>query len=797
MIEVFVFYHPRVFLAMILVATVFFASRIPYLEMYSNFADLLPQEHPYIQLHNDVKDTFGGANNVVVAISVDEGDIFNNDTLARIHRLTQGVDSLPGVNHNLVRSLTHRTVRKTWLTEMGSMNSEAYYDPLKEDYSEEELAKIRLDVMANPTVYGLLVSPDLKSALIKATFNEGQLDYVNIFSKLGELKESVGTLRESESAPGVTIYATGQPVLMGWVYSYLEQIMQIFFLTLAILLALLFAYFRTRIYGILLPLIGVLISATWCLGIVSLLGYNLDPLTLVIPFLITARAMSHGIQLVERYYLEAHHAKDNHDAARRTFETLFRPGTLGIVSDAVGLLLISLGSSPINVKLGIYASIWAGSVVLTVLIAVPLVLSLLPLSKRTGDAADTAQAGVFASLAKFVTSRGGSLAILLLALVVYAGGAVLSSRVQIGESEPGSPILYPDHDYNISSKNINANFPGSEEMYVVARTDEPGGIKRPEVLRALQDFQIHMLKDPEMGGSKGMPDLVKQVNQILHNDDPRWAIIPDEASYVGGLMFAFMASSPIPGALKEFVDTDDQTANLVFFYKDHKGETLRRAIHMAKEWINDPANQVEGLTMRLAGGPIGVTAAINEAAFQSNMIIIPAAMALIFAFVTLFYWSLHAGWLMFLVMTFCTVATYAYMGIVGIGIDVNTVPIIAVGIGVGIDYSIYMMDRVREETARNGGQLEAGIRQSIATTGKAIAFTATALIGGVVMWAFVSDLRFQADAALLLVVMLILNAWAAANLVPAWIVRFKPAFIVNAELLDDDIEEIDAKPLAA
>jgi predicted RND superfamily exporter protein len=136
---------------------------------------------------------------------------------------------------------------------------------------------------------------------------------------------------------------------------------------------------------------------------------------------------------------------------------------------------------------------------------------------------------------------------------------------------------------------------------------------------------------------------------------------------------------------------------------------------------------------------------------------------------------------MFLVMTFCTVATYAYMGVAGIGIDVNTVPIIAVGIGVGIDYSIYMMDRVREETAGAGGDLLVGIRNAIATTGKAIAFTATALIGGVVMWAFVSDLRFQADAALLLVVMLILNAWAAASLVPAWIVRFKPAFIVNAE----------------
>ncbi|MDX1733545.1 MAG: MMPL family transporter [Halioglobus sp.] len=790
MVEIFVFYHPRTFLVAILLATAFFASRIPYLEMYSNFADLLPQKHPYIQLHNEVKDTFGGANNVVMAISVEEGDIFTSDILSRIHRLTLGVDSLPGVNHNLVRSLTHRTVRKTWLTEMGNMNSEAYYDPLKPELSEADAEKLRLDVMANPTVYGLLVSPDLKSALIRGTFNEGQLDYVEIFRQLGKLKEDVEALRESEQAPGVHIYATGQPVLMGWVYSYLDQIMQIFLLTMAILLALLLAYFRTRAYGILLPLVGVLISATWGLGIVSMLGYNLDPLTLVIPFLITARAMSHGIQLVERYYLEALEAEDNHDAARRTFETLFRPGSLGIVSDAVGLLLISLGSSPINVKLGIYASIWAVSVIVTVLIAVPLVLSMLPLSKRTDHSTEREKKGIFATTAGLVSSRGGSAAILLFAAAVYVGGAALASRVQIGDSEPGSPILYPDHDYNVSSKNINSQFPGSEEMYVVARTSEPGGMKRPEVLRALQDFQIHMLKDPEMGGAKGMPDLVKQVNQILHNDDPRWAVIPEEASYVGGLMFAFMASSPIPGALKEFVDTDDQVANLVFYYKDHKGETLRRAIHMAKEWINDPANQVEGLELRLAGGPIGVTAAINEAAFQSNIVIIPAAMALIFLFVTVFYWSLHAGWLMFLVMTFCTVATYAYMGVVGIGIDVNTVPIIAVGIGVGIDYSIYMMDRVREETAKAAGNLEAGIRHAIATTGKAIAFTATALIGGVVMWAFVSELRFQADAALLLVVMLVLNAWAAAYLVPAWIVRFKPAFIVNvAQPQEETVQE--------
>jgi predicted RND superfamily exporter protein len=773
-----VFRYPRIFLAVIAALTLFFAFQVPKVQMYSDFADLLPQEHEYIQLHNGIRDTFGGANNVVMAVVVEQGDIFNSETLARIHRITQAVDNVTGVNHNLLTSLTHRTSRKVWLTETGDVNSQPYYDPLKHDMSEVELSRLRDDVMANPRVFGLLVSPDLKAALIKAQFNEGQLNY-------GEIFDQLQAIRDREAAEGVAIYATGQPMLWGWVYSYLDQLFLIFVTTLAIMLMLLVIYFR-RSYGILLPLFGIAISTVWGLGIVSLLDYNLDPLTLVIPFLISARAMSHAIQLVQRFYGELDQCDNARQAAHRTFDSLFRPGSLGIVSDAIGLLLIALGSVPINVKLGIYASLWAVCVVFTVLITVPLLLSLLPKPKPAAKRL-AAEDALFGKVAAVVASRQGGLTVLGLAMLVLLVGAQLSSRVQIGESEPGSPILYLDHDYNVSSKVINEQFPGSEELYVVARTDQKGGMKRPEVLRAIEAFQNHMLLDPELGGAKAIPDLVKQVNRIFHSDDPRWAIIPDSEAYVGGLMFAYMASSPVPGALKEFVDTDDQVANIVFFYKDHQAKTIRRAIHLAKAWINDPANQVEGLHIELAGGLVGVTAAMNESAYESNMLIIPLVLALIFVFVTWFYMSLHAGWIMFLAMMFCTVSTYAYMGLAAIGINVNTVPIIAVGIGVGIDYSIYMMDRIREETAKSAGDLSQAVLRAIVTTGKAVGFTATCLIGGVIMWVFISDLRFQADAALLLVVMLILNALAAMFLVPSWVMIFRPGFIRSARYDDDGV----------
>ncbi|HEY5720492.1 MAG TPA: MMPL family transporter, partial [Gammaproteobacteria bacterium] len=652
------------------------------------------------------------------------------------------------------------------------------YDPLHPGYSEDELVAMRNDVAANARVFGLLVSTDFRAALVKATFNEGQLDYQAIF-------DQVQQLRRDEAQAGVSIHVSGQPMLVGWVYTYVGQILEIFLFTALILIFLLVAYFH-RLYGILLPLAGIVLSTIWGLGIISLLGYNLDPLTLVVPFLISARAMSHGVQLVQRYYLEFAECSDGRSAARRTFDSLFRPGSLGVVSDAIGLLLIALGSVPINTKLAHYASLWAISVVFTVLVFVPLVLTLLP-QPRAGAAQRQAAGSRWPSaIAAVVGTRGGATGILGGAAMLLLVGAYFSSWVQIGEAEPGSPLLYPDHDYNVSSKAINTLFPGSEELYLIARTDKPGGIKRPEVLRALESLQRHMLLDPELGGAKGVPDLVKQVNRILHNDDPRWLRIPDDGSYVGGLMFAYMASSPIPGALKEFIDTDEREANMVFYYKDHKGGTIRRAIQQVKAWQADPANRVEGLEVHLAGGVIGVTAAINEASFATNMLIIPLVLALIFVFVTAFYWSLHAGWLMMLAMTFATALTYAYMGIVGIGINVNTVPIIAVGIGVGIDYSIYIMDRIREEAAKGIG-LDLAIERALGTTGLAVGFTAASLIGGVVMWVFLSDLRFQADAALLLCVMLILNALAAIFQVPAWVRIFRPLFIVAAHYDADGI----------
>jgi predicted RND superfamily exporter protein len=739
--------------------------------MLSDFASLLPQEHPYIQLHNSIRDTFGGANIINLSVEVKHGTIFSAETLARIHRITQSVDEVSNINHNLVTSLTHRNTRKIYMTSGGAIQSQPYYDPQKEKYSEAELAAMQSDVQSNPRVYGLLVSPDMKSALIKGTLNEGALRYREVF-------EEIQTIREREAADGVTIYATGNPMLVGWIDSYSNQILQIFLYTILIVLFILIVYSR-RLYGIVLPILGMTLTSIWGVGFMGLFGYNLDPLMLVVPFLISARSLSHGIQKVERYYLELDRTRDKILSARNTFNSLFRPGSLAIVADAAALALIGLGSVPINDKMAVYASFWALSMVVTVLIVIPMMLSLLPQPRRV-EIKHTAIKSIFPKLALVTGTAARSRAVLWSCLLIACVAAYFTSWVEIGEPEPGSPLLYRDHDYNVSSDAINKRFPGSEELFIIARTDENGGLKRPEVLKALRDFQEYMLLDDSLGGAKGVPNLITQVNQMTRNDDPRWAIVPNKASDAGGLMYMYMMSAPIPGALLEFIDTDERLANMVFYYKDHTGETIRRAIYMAEKWIADVGSHIEGLHIDLAGGPVGVTAAIDQEAYQTNLIVVPAVLLLILLVTMWFYSSFHSGVMILASMGFATVLAYASMGLLGLGLNVNTVPMIAVGIGLGVDYAIYMMDRIKEEM-QIVDNLQEAVKRAVGTTGVAIALTASTLIGGIIMWIWISELRFQADAARLLMIMLVLNAFAAMFLVPAWVDIFKPKFIMQSQ----------------
>lgn len=741
--------------------TIFFALKATRVEMFTEFADLLPQKHPYIKIHNRFQEEFGGANLITIVIEVKNGTIFEKKTLEKLIRLNDKVDLLPGVNHYQVASLAHRKVRHTYATPAGGLEVKQFVEEVPK--TDDEIDSLMRLVHTNDHVYGKFVSINDKAALITAEFIEGRIDYKNLFFQVKELLES-------ERDENTDVYGGGYPMLVGWVYYYAGETFLIFGLTAFIMILLLYFYFRS-LQGILIPISAAVISGMWGLGFTGILGYNLDPLILVIPLLITARAISHSVQMVERYKEEYVKLGDGKSAATNAVEELFVPGLLGIVTDGAGILVIAVATIPQMDKLAYICSFWALSIVFSVLILTPVLLSYFPGPRRAEKKGPTDMLVNYVSALSSGSKRWAVLGVTGLLMVF---GFYYLHDIVVGDARPGSPILWAESEYNTSESRINENFPGSNILIVILEGKEPDTLKRPDIMQALLDFSRYMEADPSVGGAFSIVDILLGVTQVFHNDDPRWASIPSDQIILGNYLFLYTAGAPIPNIFRPIASHDFRTANIKFYYKDHKGHTIRTAIARAKKFIDE--NPVEGAEFKLAGGLIGTLAAANEEIIYSNNMTLVLIFLIVFLSVSISYRSITAGLLIIAPLGLAQLLTTAYMSIKGIGLNVNTLPVASIGVGVGVDYAIYIIDRIKQEYRRLG-DLQNAIHLAVNTTGRAVSFTATTLVGGIISWYFLSNLRFQAEMSLLLSLLMVINMLGAMILIPTLFSVIKPKFV--------------------
>ena len=280
------------------------------IQMTTAFNDLLPYRHPFVQVHFKFATQFGGANNVNVMLKVEKGDVFNKEVLKKIYDMTQAMDRVTGVNHDQIASIGHRTTR--YLAVLGGTiaTPPVMRRPPKTDEEVEEIRKICYNTEA---IYGQLVSLDGKALLIKANFVEGRLDYKRIFEEIDR------TVKEPFESSEHTIWIAGEPRLYGWIYHYANEVFYIFVAATLFCWLLLYFYFHDW-RGALRPTITGVTSALWGMGAQAMMGFAMDPLALVIPFFITARSVSHSVQMHDRYYEE--YRKWNWDKERAIIAAL-------------------------------------------------------------------------------------------------------------------------------------------------------------------------------------------------------------------------------------------------------------------------------------------------------------------------------------------------------------------------------------------------------------------------------------------------------------------------------------------
>ena len=752
-------------LGVLTVMTIILSYYAAQMRVYTNFFDLYPPGHPYIQLYQQYRRMFGTANVLVLAIEKKEGDIFNVDTINKINWATLQVLETAGVNPYQLRSLTHPKLKNIRIT--GAMITAypiMYPAPPK---TPEDVKAIKNAVYTNEGVHGFYVSRDNTTALVSAGFWEEGVDFHNLYDRMNHIKaelEKEGTHR---------VYIAGFPMLYAWIFSYKNYIFSVIGGTTVIILVMLWFYFRT-FTGVWVPLFSGLLSAVWALGFAGYYGFNLDPLVLVVLVLITARALSHSVQSMERYHEEYHRVQDKQEAILSSYISLFSPALVSIASDGLAILTLALAHIPLIQKLAYVSSFWVFTISISVVTLHPIILYIIPppphdpksgtrFSDRIYNAINRAMIRISQGNARTAVIASFSIALLI--------GMVYSRHLKIGDVSIGKALLYDDHPYNVSYDKVNQKFVGASQLVILAEGKEAGVIKDPHILQTLEKFQRHMEQQPMVGGSITVTTMARRLYQMFQEGIPKWAIIPDNPRDVGNIFYQFLNTIGADD-LDTFLDKNSQNATITIFYKDYNHETVVGSIAKAKEFIEN--NPVENVEFRLAGGLLGILAAVNEEvewSYKWNLILV---MVTVFILSVLTYASVVGALIVMIPSIVAQPLSEAMMYWMGIDANINSLPVAAVGIGIGIDYGYYILSRIVEEFEKFGDH-DRAIEEALMTTGRAIMFTGTTLTVSVIFWIFF-PMKFQSEMAILLTLLLFLHVVGALAFIPGTVSLLRPRF---------------------
>lgn len=769
---------PWVSLAIGLLITLFFGYGALHVEARTIFSDLFPSTHPFVKTYKD-HPNFGNPLTVTIMVKRTDGkDIFNAETMEKVWDMSRDIDLTPGVDHDQIVSIATEKARYTVLTADG-----IFSNPILDNRppaTADELNEIRRRVNESPYVKTFLVSEDQTSAIINATFIERLVDYKQVF-------DAVQALSDKYSDGNHKVYAAGWPMLTGWVYFFGDQTPKIFAVTLGLMFVCLFFAMR-NVAGVVTPVIVSLMAAVWGFGFVGWIHQPVEPLLMVVPLLLVARSFSHCVQATERYYELLLEVGDKKKAAEMSLAMMFAPGTLGIFTDVCGLMLVGLAPIPAMERFAIFTGFWAMTLVPTSVLMTPVILALLPAPKNLKDLVGVSEDGKgevgivhrvlysALSVAGFLATGRRAKYTAAFFVLLTLGAILMMFRLQVGNPVEGSNLLRDDSQFNTAVRQINAHFPGSMTLEIVFEGKEGRIVRQSDALQTMSALQRCLeSKEHPPRATLSFADYAPEANRLFNGGNPKWLPLDKSDAAAGAASGALMLGTS-PTAFLHIADFEQKNATVSLWYSDNKQETVNVALADARSCIAEVGPDHEKFLIRLATGSIALQQSVNETVDTYQWWILAGLNLAIGIGCALAYRSVLAAVILLIPVNLANAVLTAFMVFAGMGLDVNSLPILAIGIGVGIDYGIYLVSRICEEY-KDAQHFGNAIQAALSTCGKAILFTALLMTIGIAPWFFLSELKFLAEMGLLLVVVMAINTLLALVLVPLLIYLIKPKFV--------------------
>lgn len=766
--------HRKTILALFAVISVLMAASATRLGVDAGFYKMVPLEHEYMKVFREYERTFGGANRVLVALMQKDGDIFNPDFFTILKNVTDDVFFIPGIDRATVTSLFTPNVRFVEVVEEGFAGGTVI--PADFKGTPQDLERVRKNILKSGAV-GRLVSNDFRGALVRAELMEidpttGQkLNYQTVAAQLE-------AIRDKYEKNGVTVHIIGFAKAVGDIADGARGVLVFFGIAFVIIFLLLYHY--TGSFRLTLPtLISAVTPVVWLLGLLPLLGYGIDPMSILVPFLLFSIAVSHAVQMTNAWKTETLRGADRIEASKTALRNLLTPGIIALATDALGFLVILHIKIDMVRELGITATLGLLLTIITNMLLLPVLLTSVRLDQKALARLASREGMAHGIWRKMVLLERPRLAaaVLLLSVAVLAGGLWKARDLKTGDPGKGVPELRDDSRYNLDTEAIMDNFAiGVDVLSVIAQTyNIDGACTDYEIMDTIDRFEWQMKNVEGVQSVLSLPGLAKIVNSGWNEGSIKWRAIPRNKYMLA------QAVTPIDTGTG-LLNADCSAMQIMIFTKDHQGDTIRRIVSEIKKFNEE--NRTDRLEFLLASGNVGVMAATNEAVEAAETTMLASVFGVIILLCLVTFRSLRATLCIVLPLALLSVLAKALMAILGIGLKVSTLPVIALGVGIGVDYGIYLFERMKQGLQKRYSVIDA-FYEALRQRGSAVLFTAATMTIGVGSWVF-SALKFQADMGLLLAFMFLVNMLGALILLSALAVVLygRNAFFIESRLAD-------------
>ncbi|WP_454806023.1 efflux RND transporter permease subunit [Paraburkholderia fungorum] len=792
-LERLLFNHRAWVVAICVLATALLGFEASRVKLNASFENTLPIHHQFVQNYLKNKGELQGLGNAVrVVVEAPRradgkpGTIYDAAYLATLAKINDEVFLLPGVDRPFMKSIWTPNMRWVAVTEDGLDGGPVIPD----DYdasSPASLARVRLNVQRSGEIGQIVASNGQSSViyvpLLSADTKTGMpLDY-------GVLSDRLEKIRAKYEAQGYKIHITGFAKVIGDLIAGLKAILLFFGVAVLIACAVLFWYTRC-VRSTLLVVSCSLVAVVWQLGLLTAAGFELDPYSVLVPFLVFAIGMSHGAQKMNGIMQDIGRGTHRVVAARYTFRRLFLAGLTALLCDAVGFAVLMVIQIPVIQNLAMIASLGVAVLIFTNLVLLPILLSYTGVSRTAAmrslqaekraenlpgeqDAVRVSVEPVgkhplWAFLDLFTRRRYARVAVFGAVLLAF-GGYFVGLHLQVGDLDPGAPELRPDSRYNRDVAFTNANYGASSDVFAVMIKTPDGDCSsyRSAMLTDALEWRLRQL--PGVESAHSVADYDRALAIGLNEGNPKWFdVVPSQ-----GLLNTIAARAP-----REMVNEACNTLTLLAYLKDHKATTLSRIVDTVEQFARD--NDSAQTHFLLAAGTAGFDAATNIVVDKANreMLLWVYAAVIVLCLITFRSWRAVVCAVVPLMLT--SILCEALMVALGMGVKVATLPVIALGVGIGVDYALYVMS-ITLARLREGKSLSSAYYSALLFTGRVVLLTGVTLALGVATWIF-SPIKFQADMGVLLAFMFLWNMLGALILLPALAYFLFPASRNSAEL---------------